>query len=87
MDVIHCEQKDFITKDGKQLSVKQIKVLLMNNILNVNDLTYQECSKKIGDFLKDYSNKKMQNTPVADRGFDDCFGWEDCFMYSESEMC
>lgn len=43
--------KNFITKDGRQLSKKQINILLSNGVTSTLDKTYKECSKIIGDFL------------------------------------
>lgn len=76
-------EDDFITKDNKSLSRKQIIFLCKNNITNVNNMTYKEVSNKIGDIL----NKINKNKVNGDRGFDDVPYHDYYYPYSETDLC
>lgn len=47
-----------ITKDGRTLSKKQMFILNVNGVNNISNFTYDECSEKIGAFVKDYKENK-----------------------------
>ncbi|MDV3427721.1 MAG: hypothetical protein LIR50_11975 [Bacillota bacterium] len=53
-------KQNYITKDGRTLSEKQIFVLTINGVVNVSNLTYDECSKKIAQGIIDYRNRDKE---------------------------
>lgn len=83
LNTIILNDDDYITKDNKSLSHKQIIILCKNNIFNVNDMTYEEVSNKIGDIL----NKINRNKVNGDRGFDDDPYYDYNCPYSEGDLC
>ena len=62
-----------ITKDGKTLSKKQMFILNVNGVNNISDFTYNECSKKIDAFIKDYKDYKEDRDRCS---IDDHERWE-----------
>ena len=49
---------EYVTKDGRALSHKQVKVLLYNgfNLTLIKDMMYKEVSNKIGKFIAEYED-------------------------------
>ena len=75
-ETIILNKDDYITKDSKHLSHKQILILYKNNIFNVNNMTYKEVSNKIDIILHS-----------GDRGFDDDPFYDYNCPYSEGDLC
>ena len=80
---INLNITDYTTKDNKCLSYKQIIILCRNKIFNVNNMTYEEVSNKIGAIL----NKINKPYSEGDRGFDDDPYYDYNCPYSEGDLC
>ncbi len=83
MNRIILNEDDFITKDNKSLSRKQIIILCKNNIFNVNNMSYKEVSNKIGAILNKINSSRVE----GDRGFDDDPFYDYNCPYSEGDLC
>ena len=52
---------EYITKDGRTLSPKQVKVLLYNNfdLTSIKDISYKEVSNRIGEFIEEFKEQEL----------------------------